>query len=130
MIFLDTSYIIALLNKNTTKYKEALEISKCLQNEQKIINSTVLLELINGLKKSYYTNKRENIIKKLLHMDKIHYLNYQDYMKSLEIYKQFNYSINYNDCTILKTMTDYNITKIASFDDDFDKINGIDRVYL
>lgn len=35
MIFIDTSYIIALLNKNTTKYKEAIEISKCLQNEQK-----------------------------------------------------------------------------------------------
>lgn len=88
------------------------------------------MELINGLKKSYYTNKRENIIKKLLHMDKIHYLNYQDHMKSLERYKQFNYPINYNDCTILKTMTDYNIAKIASFDDDLDKINEINRIYL
>ena len=39
-------------------------------------------------------------------------------------------SVNYSDCTILKTMMDNNVSVVVSFDSDFDKINGIRRIYL
>lgn len=38
--------------------------------------------------------------------------------------------VNYSDCTILKTMMDNNVSVVVSFDSDFDKINGIRRIYL
>jgi len=42
----------------------------------------------------------------------------------------YNQSVNYSDCTILKTMMDNNVSVVVSFDSDFDKINGIRRIYL
>ena len=46
------------------------------------------------------------------------------------LFKYYNLSVNYSDCTILKTMMDNNVSVVVSFDSDFDKINGIRRIYL
>lgn len=51
-----------------------------------------------------------------------------DYLKSLDINCWFGNSINYSDCTIINTMFSMGITKIATFDDDFDKIDGFDII--
>ena len=57
-------------------------------------------------------------------------LTYDDYRDSFDIFEFYNFSINFSDCTILNTMQNYKINKIASFDSDFDKIKGVKRIYL
>lgn len=130
MIFVDSCYIIALMNKKAKKHKEALELLSVIENESTLINSTVLLQMLNNLKKKRYESNRQNIIKLLFNMDNIYYLNESDYNESLEMCKYYNYSVNYSDCTIIKTMEKYNVTNIVSFDGDFDKVKGINRIYL
>ena len=66
----------------------------------------------------------------LLNLDKVVFLTDKDYNESLNLFKFYNLSVNYSDCTILKTMMDNNVSVVVSFDSDFDKINGIRRIYL
>ncbi|MBQ2635258.1 MAG: PIN domain-containing protein, partial [Methanobrevibacter sp.] len=58
------------------------------------------------------------------------FLTSEDYNESLKLFKYYNLSVNYSDCTILKTMMDNNVSVVVSFDSDFDKIKGIRRIYL
>lgn len=130
MLFIDTCYIIALMNNKARNHKQAEKISNLINNEYTIINSTVLIEILNNLHKKRYESLRDDILDILYDMDDIHYLTSKDYDNALQICKNYNFSVNYSDCTILKTMIKYNVNTVVSFDDDFDKIKGINRFYL
>ena len=118
------------MNKKARKHSQAMQINELIKNEYTIINSTVIIEMLNNLHKKRYEPLRNDIIKVLYNMDEIHYLTPKDYDKSLQICKEYNFSVNYSVCTILKTMIDYDINTVVSFDGDFDKIKGINRFYL
>lgn len=130
MLFIDSCYIIALMNKKARHHKKAEQIKELIKNERTIINSTVLIEMLNNLHKKRYEPLRDEIIGILYGMDEIHYLTLDDYNESLQMCKEYDFSVNYSDCTILKTMEDYDVDTVVSFDSDFDKIKGINRFYL
>lgn len=51
------------------------------------------------------------------------------FLDALNLNRLYGDAINYSDCTILKTMQDLNINNILSFDSDFGKIKGIERIH-
>lgn len=51
MIFLDSSYLIALIIDKDTHHKKSKTLKPVLSNEIKVINNTVLVEVLNSLKK-------------------------------------------------------------------------------
>lgn len=130
MIFLDSSYLIALIIDKDTHHKKSKTLKPVLSNEIKVINNTVLVEVLNSLKKTNHKTDLNSIIDTLLKIDNIHFLNDKDYAKSIESYKYYNQSLNFSDCTILCTMLKNNISNIVSFDSDFDKIKNIQRIYI
>ena len=124
MIFFDTGYFQGLMNTKDSHHNDALKIKEYLDtlNETTVINTTVLVEILNravgspiNLKSLYDNIHSEN---------KVIYLTCKDYLKSLDINKWYGNSINYSDCTILNTMMDMGINKIVSFDNDFKNIKG------
>ena len=123
MIFVDTSFLIALLISTDQFHEKALEISKTI-NERKVINNTVLNETLNA-----FTGKGGKIGKDLydliLEMFDIQYLTPMDYQNAIDLYLHYDSSINYSDCTILSTMFQNDINRIISFDSDFGKIEKI-----
>lgn len=128
MYFIDSSFLISLLTENEKNNQHSCEISENI-NEYRVINNIVLSETLNGIRryeKRVDLNKIYTIINEV--MD-IKYLKKSDYEEAINIYSYYNGSINYSDCLILKTMQDNNINKILSYDNDFDKINGLQRIY-
>ena len=123
MIFVDTSFLIALLVKTDSHHEKALKIAESI-HERKVINSTVMNETLNA-----FTGKGGKIGKELYQiieeMFDIEFLNQSDYEHAMEIYLHFDSSINFSDCTILSTMIRNKIDKIISFDSDFEKVKGI-----
>ncbi|MBR2556779.1 MAG: PIN domain-containing protein [Methanobrevibacter sp.] len=123
MIFVDTTFLLALLIKTDRYHDLALNIAKNIQ-EKKMINNTVLNETLNA-----FTGKGGKIGKELYQvineMFDIEYLNEDDYKNAVDIYLNYDSSINYSDCTILVSMQKNKIDKIISFDSDFNKIKGI-----
>lgn len=130
MIFLDSSFIIALTFDKDENHEKSLKLMNTMRYERKMINSTVLIEVLNTLKKNNKTSDIRIILDYLINLDEIHYLTYTNYKDSIETFKFYNFSINYADCTILNTMVNKGVNKIASFDSDFDKVKGIYRIYL
>lgn len=134
MIFLDSSFILALFNKNEVKNhekaKKLLENNPNLDKVPKAINSIVLNEVLNKLKKSYYNEKREQIISFLLNMDKIIFVSENDYKKAIKLYKKYDYSINYSDWLIILSMEKEGLTDILSFDNDFNKVKEINNISI
>lgn len=130
MIFLDSSYLIGLIIDNDQHHLKATEFKPFLKHEKKIINNTVLVETLNSINRTNHTLETESIINSILKIDKIDFLTKKEYFKSLELFNYYNQGINYSDCTMLYTMQANNVNKIVSFDNDFDKVNGINRIYL
>ena len=133
MLFYDSSFILALFNENDENHQNAKKLLNdypSILNQKKAINNIVLIEVLNKLKKSYYKSMRKNIINFLLSMDEIFYVENQDYEKAIALMEQYKYDINYSDCLIILTMYNNNLNTIVSFDDDFNHISHINRVYI
>ena len=130
MLFLDSSYLIGLLIEKDSLHQNALKLVPYLENENKIINSTVLTEVLNSLKVNNYSYTFDYVLNNLMNVEKLDFLSSEDYMDSIDIFKFYNFSINFSDCTILKSMRTYQINTIVSFYSDFDKIHGIERLFF
>lgn len=128
MIFIDSSFLISLLTKKEKRNKNSVELSKNI-NEHRIINNLVLSETLNGIRRYERRVNLKEIYEIINQVMEIDYLKKEDYIESVDIYHYYNGAINYSDCVILKNIQDRHINKILSYDDDFDKINGLKRIY-
>lgn len=129
MIVPDTSYLVGLVIKRDKYALRSKQLYEKLKYEKLLINNTILAEFLNSFKESNYVIEPIKVINVLLRTAEIDYLNEEDYLESLEIFKYYNHAINFSDCTILKTMEKNKVNKIVSFDKAFDKVNGIKRIY-
>ena len=128
--FNDTCYLLSLINVMEKNHDKAVKLLEYIDEEETLINSTVLLEMLNRLKKKRYEKYRDTIINLIYNIDNIHYLTPEDYNNSLNTCKYYDFNINFSDCTIIESMKRFNVTHIVSFDSDFDKANDIKRIYL
>lgn len=122
MIFLDTGYYIGLLDEKDSHHNDSIRIRDEIEgyNETTVINTTVIVETLN---QSVGTCENiEELYNNLNEENKVISLTKQDYLKSLDINGWYGNTLNYSDCTIVKTMMDLGITRIVSFDGCFKKI--------
>lgn len=128
MIFLDTTYINGLILKNDTYSSLSRNIEPFLEKETKVTNITVLVEVLNSVNKYNFRGNLNDLTNYLVNTNIFDFLTAEDYQKAFELFKYYNKSINYSDCTILQSMQNHGITRIVSFDGDFDKVRGIERI--
>lgn len=128
MIFLDTTYINGLILKNDTYSSLSRNIEPFLEKETKVTNITVLVEVLNSVDKYNFYGNLNDLTNYLVNTNIFDFLTAEDYQKAFELFKYYNKSINYSDCTILQSMQNHGITRIVSFDGDFDKVRGIERI--
>ena len=128
MIFLDTSYINGLIIKNDSFSSQSRAMGPFLVNEDKATNITLLVEVLNSLNKYNFHGDVYDLINYLVNVNVFDFLTKSDYRNASVLFRHYNSSINFSDCTILQSMQNHGITRIASFDSDFDKIRGIQRI--
>ena len=128
MIFLDTSYINSLVIKNDPYRQYANDIQPILKSEAKVTNITVLLEVLNSISPYNFFGDVTDLRNYLLNLQVFDFLSENDYNHAFELFEYYNRSINFANCTILVSMQKQGIGRIASFDKDFDKIKGIQRI--
>ena len=126
MIFLDTSYINGLILKNDSYQEISNQLRYFLKNETKATNITVLVEVLNSINQNNFQGSIEDLINHLLDFQVFDFLTVSDYESARVLFNYYNRSIDFSDCTILQSMQNHGITRIASFD--FDKIRGIQRI--
>lgn len=127
MIFVDSSYLIALIVEKDQWHEDAVKLLDRLKSEDKIITEPMIIESLNligschGGKVGYMTFKyiKDNFT--IFKSDTL-------LEESLRYYLQFNGTLSLADCTAIHAMKENNIHEILSFDDDFDKVDGILRI--
>lgn len=71
--------MIGLIVDNDKHHKKSHKLRPLLEHETKIINSTVLTEVLNSLKKNNYHWDRKKVIQSLLMLDVVSILSTSDY---------------------------------------------------
>lgn len=75
-IFIDTMYVVALVNENDQNHEEATELSKKYENHSFVTTDAVLLEIANALARNYkeqavkiieYFHSSDNV--EIVHLD-------------------------------------------------------------
>lgn len=129
MIFVDTSFIIALLNEKDQWHKKAVQLSEVVKNETAVISDIVLIESMNSL--SYLGGKQGKLVYDIINDSfKIKQFNSKKLFDlAMNEFVKYDGTIGFTDCTSIVLMDLFNIIEIYSFDSDFDKVNGIIRIY-
>ena len=129
MVFLDTSFIISYLNKRDRNHiKSKNIISKIISGDygNVCISDYVFSECATVLFKLFKDIKKTEILCNRLKEDLIFYIDKDTFEETFKIFtKQKNTSFSFVDCSIIALMKSNNIKYLATFDKDFEKIEGI-----
>ncbi len=128
-LMLDSCYLVGLVLEKDQWHDFADILSYQVEKYDTYITNIILSETMNSFQclggklcKEIYdiileTNTLLNIADKRL------------FDESLELLYKYDASIGYSDCTTIEMMKKHNIEYIVSYNSDFDKKEGITRVY-
>lgn len=128
MIYVDASFIIALVVEKDQWHKRALELLPKLKSEDKYMTEAMIIESLN-LIGSCLGGKVGYSIFKYIHDNFSIYKSETLIEESMHYFLKYDGTLSLADCTAINTMKELGIKEILSFDDDFDKVDGIVRIY-
>ena len=128
MYFLDTTFIVALFVSNDDWHPHALDIFQEIKIKQltrsKLFSTVTITVLKNKLKTKDILEIYRNIP---------NFFNIVDdsgmYDEAMNIFVKYDSTISFFDAMYVTVMEKEEITKIVSFDSDFDKIDKIARIH-
>jgi predicted nucleic acid-binding protein len=129
MIFLDTSYFIALFNEKDYFHKRAVEVNEIIKNEDKIISNLVITEVLTVLKQKKKVKNIEKIKEIYSNiLDSCSLIEDFDYYdKATEEY--FNNEIGFYDSMYIVLVRELELDGLVSFDEHFENRDGVVRIH-
>ncbi len=128
MYFLDTTFIVALFVSNDQWHQKAVEIFEKIKLDEFIISKLVIAETITVLKNKLNTKEIREIYRTLPKIVNV-IDDYEFFDDAMEIFVKYDSKISFFDSMYIYLMKKENITEIISFDSDFDRVNGINRIH-
>ena len=127
MIFVDSSYIIALVVEKDQWHEKAVKNIKKLEGKEKITTEAMIIESINLIGKCNGGKVGKKIFQYIQDNYKI-YTPQKILKRAMEEFVKYDGTLSLADCTAIITIRDLGINQIISFDGDFDKVKGIIRI--
>ncbi|MDA4112730.1 MAG: PIN domain-containing protein [Thaumarchaeota archaeon] len=127
---MDSSLIIALADTDDQFHKTAVQVAPELHSE-KVISDLVVSESVTGVGARLGERAGREVFENLVHdptVKTIH-LNKRLMERSLQTYVKHGARLSFADSVSVRIMYDMRIKEIASFDSDFDGIEGITRIH-
>lgn len=130
---LDTSFLIAVNNRDDQNYERAQSLKSHMRNKdfgQVYISDYVFDELFTFLRaRAFSETLMIGIGNKLLADEDIKLLqiNTDIFLQSWDLFKKIS-GLSFTDCTTVILVKQYGIKRIASFDSDFDRISFLERM--
>jgi len=128
MIFVDSSYFIAVANREDRWHGHAKRLTPRLEREDLLTTDLVLSEAVTGVGsvlggkagKETYDVIADNCSIEVATRDRC--------ASAITTFLQYDGTLSFADAVSLVVMQERTIQKIASFDADFDRVRGIDRL--
>lgn len=127
-IFIDTSYIVGLLYEKDQWHKRAVELLPKIDKKELITCLSVMNETITLINKKIGVEASKTAHKIILDNFTVITEDMELYNDSMDILIKYH-KLSLTDSIIVNLMKKDNIIEIASFDDDFDRVDGIVRIY-
>lgn len=128
MIFADSSYFIAITREKDRWHKDALRIAE-RNNEVLLISDLVISESVT-LVGSLEGGKAGKILYEyFVDNCNIAFIDSDLLENAMQTFLKYDGTISLADAASVVLMHEHGIDKIISFDSDFDKVDGIERLH-
>lgn len=128
MYFLDTTFIVGLFVSNDQWHPQAIEIYKRIKNHRLVISKLVIAETVTVLKNKLPTKDIREIYQNIPHLFEV-IDDSELYDSAMIEFVKYDSQISFFNSMYVHIMREKNISEIASFDSDFDRVNGIFRLH-
>lgn len=127
MIYLDTTFIVSLFMNTEVNHEKSVQIWNDNPDEEKIISNVVLSETITLLKIKLKGNTSAiiEIFESIMDTCKMIYEDKQLTIESFKVFVKYDSTISLTDALSVAIMQKLKIIDIASWDNDFNKIDGV-----
>ena len=122
-VFVDTSFVVALVNKNDQNHRLALDLSRQLTGQGLVTTDAILLEIGNALSRNFKRQSVE-IIGNFLTSDDVRVIHLHPplFRKAFELYKSHSDKIwGLIDCVSFVVMKEIGIIDALSADKHFEQ---------
>lgn len=129
-IFIDSSFLIALVNENDSLHEKSLRYLDLIDKNECYISNLIINEVITvignkiDLKTAVSTFDLLNDIFNII--DEYEMNDFNSYVMLL--YEKYNTKLSFTDCSIILNMQNNEIENLLSFDKEFRQVNDINLI--
>ncbi len=129
MIFLDSSFLIALADSDDQFHNGAASLMPRLRGA-KAITEMVLSESVTGVGARLGGKAAREVFENLLYDPSVSvfFANKKLLERALPIFVKYGGAVSFSDALSIRIMLDHKMREVASFDRDFDRVEGIIRL--
>ncbi|KZX11549.1 type II toxin-antitoxin system VapC family toxin [Methanobrevibacter filiformis] len=129
MIFIDASFLIAIFLAKDQWHRRSEKLAKNLENKEKMTSDLVITEVMASIGGKVGGKASLLLFQYITDNYQIYSTDMNSLKKSMNYFLKYDGRLSLVDTISIKIMEEANIHEIASFDSDFDKVNGIVRIH-
>ncbi len=129
MIFVDSSYYIAIADTKDQWYEKALELSEYIENNINVVSSFIISEIVTEIGRRSGGKVAYNLYNYFKDNCEIIYIDRDLLVESMGIFLKYDGALSLADAASIAVMDNMKISEIVSFDSDFDKVDFINRIH-
>ncbi|WP_323736528.1 PIN domain-containing protein [Methanosphaera sp. ISO3-F5] len=129
MILVDSNYMIALMNNKEKNHKRAVKLASRVDNDEKIMPILMLSEAVTSIGSRKKGKEAKLLYDTLIDNFEIYFPTLNEIDTAMQCVLKYDGTLALADCLAILIMKKRGITEIVSFDDDFDKVEGIVRIH-
>jgi predicted nucleic acid-binding protein len=127
MIFADSSFIIGLLDKKDKWHDQALVVSESI-NEEMMVSDLVISESVTMAGSRSGGKAGQKLYEFFVDNCHIEYLDQDVLREGMEVFLRYDGKLSLPDSVSVVIMKRKKLSRIISFDSDFDRVDGVKRV--
>ena len=127
MIFVDSSFFIGLVDKKDQWHKKAITVLEKI-NEEMIVSDFIISESVTSIGNRSGGKAGKKLYEFFVDNCQIVYVDEVLLKEGMNIFLKYDGKLSVADSVSVAIMKKRKISKIASFDSDFDKVRGIKQV--
>jgi len=127
MILVDSSFFIALSDRKDQWHEQATVLLPSIAGETLVISDLILSESVTIIGRRSGGKAGERLYHYFLDNCEILFTDEPVLKRGMEIFLRYDGTLSVSDTVSVAVMEKKKISRIVSFDSDFDKVDGIER---
>ena len=129
MILVDSSFFIALADRQDQWHEEGKNLLPSIVGETMVISDLILSESVTIIGRRSGGKAGERLYHYFIDNCEIVFADEQILKRGMAVFLRYDGTLSVSDAVSVAVMDTKNINRIFSFDSDFDKVDGIVRLH-